>query len=270
MNVDAIFPSRFVKGEDIAGKKPTVTISHLTMEEMGKDKEVNPVLWFSGGVKKGLVLNKTNTTTIASLYGKETDDWKGKKITLYTQEERHFGEMHQVIKVAKSVPVEAAPPKQAETVAANGQHVVSAPSAAAKLETRNLRQWENESYRDYLKKIVELSTRHDSLFEESTDLTELVMLMREWDSDGEEEMPVVPAPGKSQSMYSYLLEKIDEACEMGSMGEPVLTYLTGRVITGGTPPNIKCKPLLDDLMKESKWDDAIIACAFIINEQVDR
>jgi hypothetical protein len=256
MNVDAIFPSRFVKGEDIAGKKPTVTISHLTMEEMGKDKEVNPVLWFSGGVKKGLVLNKTNTTTIASLYGKETDDWKGKKITLYTQEERHFGEMHQVIKVAKSVPVEAAPPKQAETV-------MSTPKPKP-----------NEAHRDYLKKIVELSTRHDSLFEESTDLTELVMLMRSWDEDGDEdgdeEMPVVPAPGKSQSMYSYLLEKIDEACEMGEMGEPVLTYLTGRVITGGTPPNIKCKPLLDDLMKESKWDDAIIACAFIINEQVER
>jgi hypothetical protein len=54
------------------------------------------------------------------------------------------------------------------------------------------------------------------------------------------------------------------------MGEPVLTYLLGRVVTGTTPPKLGCRLLLDDLMKESKWDDALIACAFIINEQVAR
>jgi hypothetical protein len=219
MNVDAIFPSRFVKGEDIAGKKPTVTISHLTMEEMGKDKE--------------------------------TDEWKGKKITLFTQEERHFGEMHHVIKVIKQVPVEAPKVEAEKTVMSTTRQV-------------------NEGHRDYLKKIVELSTRHDSLFEESTDLTELVGLMRQWDADGDEEMPVVPSPGRAESMYSFLLGKIDAACEMGSMGEPVLTYLLGRIITGATPPNIKCRPLLDDLRNDNKWDDALIACAFIINEQVER
>lgn len=256
MNLDKLFPSRFVKGEDISGKRPTVTISHLTMEEMGKDKEVNPVLWFSGA-KKGLVLNKTNATTIASLYGKETDDWKGKKITLYTVEERHFGEMHHVIKVVKSVPeearvsmVEVAPPPPIVT---QGGWKQVAP---------------DEGHRNYLKKIVELSTRHDSLFEESSDLTDLVATMRAWDGEGDTEMAVEPKPGKSQSMYSYFLEKIDDACEMADMGEPVLSYLLGRIITGGTPPNINCQPLLTDLMNGQDYKDALIACAFIINEQV--
>jgi hypothetical protein len=249
MNINELFPSRFVKGEDIGENRPTLAIKVVTIEEMGKDKEKNPVIWFEGA-KKGLVLNKTNAVTIGSLYGPETNNWAGKRITLFTVKERHFGEMHHVIKVVPTVPPDPQPKQQT---------VMSTPQPAL-----------GEARRNYLKKIVELSTQHDSLFEESTDITDLKQRMMEGDAgDDDGDMPTEPKPGKSQSMYSYLLELIDDAVEMGDMGEAVLSYLLGRVVTGVTPPDITCRFLLDDLMGEKNWVDALITCAFIINENVE-
>jgi hypothetical protein len=250
MNINELFPSRFVKGEDIGENRPTLAIKVVTIEEMGKDKEKNPVIWFEGA-KKGLVLNKTNAVTIGSLYGPETNNWAGKRITLFTVKERHFGEMHHVIKVVPTVPPDPQPKQQT---------VMSTPQPAL-----------GEARRNYLKKIVELSTQHDSLFEESTDITDLKQRMADAEAEGEriQTMPTVPAAGKSQSMYSYLLELIDDAVEMGDMGEAVLSYLLGRVVSGVTPPDITCRFLLDDLMGEKNWVDALITCAFIINENVE-
>jgi hypothetical protein len=254
MNINELFPSKYLKGDDLGNNRVTVTISHLRIEEMGPERDKNPVLYFVGK-QKGMVLGKTNGTTIAGLYGNETDDWRGKSIILYTEMSTNFGKTSRVIRVAPSIPQPKVEPAQT---------VMSTPQVGLSKV--------NEAHRNYLKKIVELSTRHDSLFEESSDLSELVGFMRSCEEEEDVLMPTVPSPGKAESMYSFLLRKIDDACEMDEMGEPVLSYLLGRVVTGATPPSLSCKPLLDDLMQNgnSNYKDALIACAFIINEQVER
>jgi hypothetical protein len=82
MNINESFPSKYLKASDIEGQ-PTVVIANVATEEVGKDKEMRPVLYFDGE-EKGIILNKTNATNISKLYGYETDDWIGKKVMLGT------------------------------------------------------------------------------------------------------------------------------------------------------------------------------------------
>ena len=51
------------------------------MKEIGGDHK--PIIYFEGK-EKGIVLNKTNATAIATIYGDDTDDWTGGEIILYS------------------------------------------------------------------------------------------------------------------------------------------------------------------------------------------
>jgi hypothetical protein len=82
MNINEAFPSKYLKAPDLAGGMPTVTISHVAVEEVGEG-ERKPCIYFVGK-EKGVVLNKTNATNISDIYGPDTDDWTGKKVTLFT------------------------------------------------------------------------------------------------------------------------------------------------------------------------------------------
>ncbi len=80
MKVSEAFPSRFLKAEDLRGKKVLVTIKYVEMEKIGED--VRPVVTFVNKDKQ-LTLNKTNSLMIAKLVGtEEMEDWGGKKIVL--------------------------------------------------------------------------------------------------------------------------------------------------------------------------------------------
>jgi hypothetical protein len=77
MKVSEAFPSRFLKAEDLRGKKVLVTIKYVEMEKIGED--VRPVVTFVNKDKQ-LTLNKTNSLMIAKLVGtEEMEDWGGKK-----------------------------------------------------------------------------------------------------------------------------------------------------------------------------------------------
>lgn len=85
MNFNNLFPSDYLKSGDIEdGDTMVLTITGLEMREIGQgdSAQEKPVLFFEE-VEKGLVLNKTNATTITEMYGPETDGWTGKKITLF-------------------------------------------------------------------------------------------------------------------------------------------------------------------------------------------
>ena len=81
MNINDAFPGTYLKADDLKGKEPTVTIDRVAMEDIGGEHK--PVLYFQGK-DRGMVLNKTNSTNIASMYGPETDAWTGKIVTLFT------------------------------------------------------------------------------------------------------------------------------------------------------------------------------------------
>lgn len=75
-----LFPSRYMNAGDLAGRSVVVTIRDLKMQTVGADRRA--VLYFEGK-SKGLVLNKTNWTAIATITGAEdSDQWSGRPIRL--------------------------------------------------------------------------------------------------------------------------------------------------------------------------------------------
>lgn len=84
MDFDKLFPGRFLKAADLNGKEVTLTISAVVVDELVGDKgsEMKGLLSFKGK-KKQLVLNKTNGLCIKQMFGRETDAWVGKRITIF-------------------------------------------------------------------------------------------------------------------------------------------------------------------------------------------
>ncbi|MCA1626346.1 MAG: hypothetical protein LC742_00030 [Acidobacteria bacterium] len=75
------FPSRFMKVADLNGKEVAVSISSVELEKVGDEKKM--VAYFKAQ-SKGLVLNRTNTTSIEEIAGTdETDEWTNVRIVLY-------------------------------------------------------------------------------------------------------------------------------------------------------------------------------------------
>lgn len=80
-NINDAFPSRYLKAGDLKNKKVALTIVKVETDTIGDESKL--VVYFKG-TDKGLVLNKTNANSIAVVTNSEdTDDWAGKKITLY-------------------------------------------------------------------------------------------------------------------------------------------------------------------------------------------
>jgi hypothetical protein len=81
MKGNEVFPSKWLKAADLGTSEPVVTIKKVEMETLGD--ETKPVLYFEGK-DRGLVMNKTNWSTVVDITGQEdSDDWKGHKIKLY-------------------------------------------------------------------------------------------------------------------------------------------------------------------------------------------
>lgn len=117
MKISQLFPSKYVKAADLGGKTVTLTIKELKVEKMGHgaEEERKPVLYFSNATK-GLVLNRTNAMTIANLYGDESDEWRGKRISIYPTRVRAFGAMQDAIRIREEIPAQPKPQAQAATV----------------------------------------------------------------------------------------------------------------------------------------------------------
>jgi len=104
--IDDLFPSRFLKAIDLDGRDLTVTITDIDTEEVGHYRDKKPVLYFDGG-HKPLVMNKTNATSIGKLYGGNTRDWIGKKITLFETDVQFRGEWVKSVRVRPYVSQDA-------------------------------------------------------------------------------------------------------------------------------------------------------------------
>jgi hypothetical protein len=99
VNINSAFPSTYIKASDLEGRTVTVTIREVKMEQIGRERDNKPVLYFVGK-EKGLVLNKTNARKIASLVGDgDTDNWAGANIAIYPTETEFSGDMVECIRV---------------------------------------------------------------------------------------------------------------------------------------------------------------------------
>ncbi len=121
MNIDQAFPSKYMKASDLP--EETVVpfkIEEIKMEEIGREKQIKPVIYFEGQ-EKGFVCNKTNANTISKILGsRDTDDWAGKTIRLYSTEVQFGDEMVESIRVSiktgKSKPAPASTDKDDDEI----------------------------------------------------------------------------------------------------------------------------------------------------------
>lgn len=67
----------------------TLTIGEVDLEEM-RDKTVKMCLHWKEPKVLPWLLNKTNIKRIAKLYGDDTDEWVGKKVTIYNDPDVEF------------------------------------------------------------------------------------------------------------------------------------------------------------------------------------
>jgi hypothetical protein len=92
MRVSEMTSSKFLKQSDITA--PTkVTIKGLKLENVARDDEEPEKKWTISfrEFDKGMVLNKVNLSRLADAHGDETDNWIGKQVWLYVDEDVEFG-----------------------------------------------------------------------------------------------------------------------------------------------------------------------------------
>ncbi len=84
-------PGEYLKKEDFEkGEEKVLTVTGCKMEEIGPEKDDRPCLSFKETDQK-LVLNKTNIALIYAAHETtESEDLKGKKITLYVDKSVSF------------------------------------------------------------------------------------------------------------------------------------------------------------------------------------
>lgn len=96
MDIQSAFPGKYVKCADLAGKSKIVTIANVAMQRVGDDTK--PVMQFSD-CDQGMVLNLTNSNTIADIFGFDTDKWNGGRIELYPAKVQFGAKMVDAIRV---------------------------------------------------------------------------------------------------------------------------------------------------------------------------
>jgi hypothetical protein len=104
-HIETMFDNDYIKAFDLAGKDVTVLIERVEAGEVSnRTKKAKKPLLYVKGQQKPLVLNKTNAKVICQLYGKETDAWIGKRITIYPTTVDFGGETVEAIRVRPKVP----------------------------------------------------------------------------------------------------------------------------------------------------------------------
>jgi hypothetical protein len=111
-NINAAFPSAYLKASDLGGRTVMVTIDRVEFEPVGPEKTMKPILYFVGK-EKGLVLNKTNANKIMQLTSSPvTEEWQGFAVAIYPTETSYQGDTVECIRV-KPAPVRTATQRQA-------------------------------------------------------------------------------------------------------------------------------------------------------------
>jgi hypothetical protein len=105
---ELLFPSRYLGAPDLAGKDVTVKIASIKLEDIeGTDETGKSAVKQKGvvtleGVAKPWILNRTNAEAIVLMFGAETQEWKGKPITLHATLVDSFGEKVLAVRVKGS------------------------------------------------------------------------------------------------------------------------------------------------------------------------
>jgi hypothetical protein len=85
VDFDQLYPGRFIKAGELLGKKVTLTISDVDMEDlMGEDNKPKAKATVAfRETEKQLIICKTNGICIREMFGKKLSNWLGKRITIF-------------------------------------------------------------------------------------------------------------------------------------------------------------------------------------------
>jgi len=86
------FPTKYLSKDDVPA--PTIgVIERIVIETLGQgdDQEIKPVMYFSSGPPKPMVVNNTNWTNVEAVYGDESDNWIGKTIEVWVDPSVVYG-----------------------------------------------------------------------------------------------------------------------------------------------------------------------------------
>jgi hypothetical protein len=98
--LNQMFPSKWLAASDLDDSDRTLTVRDVTQEIVGQGEEAESkyVVYFRE-TEKGLVLNKTNATSLGSCLGDDTDDWVGQRVVLYPTQVQFNSKMVDAIRV---------------------------------------------------------------------------------------------------------------------------------------------------------------------------
>lgn len=94
--------------EEISGREAVLTIDRIVDEEVftNGQKETCTVCYWTDKNFKPMILNVTNKKTIAKMYKtKDTEKLKGKAVTIYIEQVRAFGGIHDALRIRGKIPV---------------------------------------------------------------------------------------------------------------------------------------------------------------------
>ena len=80
MNVDDIFPSKYLKAADLKGQDLMVTIQSTDIAQFDDGRKIEVTLV---GQSKMFICNKTNARAIATAYSSDTNAWHGREVILF-------------------------------------------------------------------------------------------------------------------------------------------------------------------------------------------
>ena len=104
-----LFPSKMMllgshnlnESEELIGEISEVGIQQIKDPRTGKNEEV-PVIRFANAPP--MVLNKTNSRSIAMIYGDRYESWIGCSIQIYAAKIKAFGEEQMALRVREAIP----------------------------------------------------------------------------------------------------------------------------------------------------------------------
>lgn len=106
MNINEMYPRRYLSAAQMHGQVRTVTIDRVVQEQaFGETK----VVVFFEEESQGLVLNRTNGNNLAAVFTPETDTWGGNQVVLWGTNMEFQGRQIPTIKVALPEPERAKP-----------------------------------------------------------------------------------------------------------------------------------------------------------------
>jgi len=109
MKLNNMFPRKYATGADLNGNTVNVTIESMAVEKLSPHAGQPPmdrfVLYFKE-TQKGVILSRTLAEQVASiLQSDDTDQWIGRKISLFPQQMNVAGKSRIAIRAKKAAQV---------------------------------------------------------------------------------------------------------------------------------------------------------------------